>query len=374
MSTRSRAEGIRTSAWVNSLRSGFLDAFKSEREFLGVLLCGFLAVGLTQDHAGIAMWVGFAIAAYSAVANDSIQTLGTFIASNRNQKWWLLWLFVGGVFLCTVTYSFLTYDGDVTFRRLASKGFAETPTSFSFLQLSAPLVLLVLTRMKMPVSTTFLLLSSFASSASSVGSVLTKSLAGWAVAFVVSFLVWGATSKLMRRHFTGHAHPAWRAAQWVTTGGLWSVWIMQDAANVAVYLPRQMSVGHFAGFALVIFFGLGVLFWKGGERVQEVVDEKADVVDLRSATVVNLVYAAILYYFKIHSQMPMSTTWVFVGLLGGRELSMALRGSSGVSVKSATRLLLKDLAFVTVGLVVSLILAYAANTAFQAEIDAMLRF
>ena len=31
----------------------------------------------------IAMWVGFLFAAYAAVANDSIQTLGTFIASNQ---------------------------------------------------------------------------------------------------------------------------------------------------------------------------------------------------------------------------------------------------------------------------------------------------
>ena len=38
----------------------------------------------------IAMWVGFLFAAYAAVANDSIQTLGTFIASNQDRKWWVL--------------------------------------------------------------------------------------------------------------------------------------------------------------------------------------------------------------------------------------------------------------------------------------------
>ena len=45
-----------------------------------------------------------------AVANDSIQTLGTFIASNQDKKWWVLWLFIGGVFLATHSYSWLFSD------------------------------------------------------------------------------------------------------------------------------------------------------------------------------------------------------------------------------------------------------------------------
>ena len=356
---------------LGDVRSWFLELLTSERQFLTLLLLGFLVVAVTQSTPAIAMWVGFGIAAYSAVANDSIQTLGTFIASNRHQKWWVLWLFIGGIFLITVTYSFVQYDGDVTYQRLASKGFSEAPTSFTYLQLAAPLLLLILTRMKMPVSTTFLLLTAFATSASSVGSVLSKSVLGWAVAFAVSFLVWGATSKLMKRLFTGKAHPAWRVGQWITTGALWSVWIMQDAANVAVFLPRQMSFWEFGGFAVVIFLGLGLLFRKGGERVQEVVDEKAEIFDVRAATVVDLVYACILYYFKVHSEIPMSTTWVFVGLLAGRELAMALRKTSGVSVKKAAKLMGKDLGFVTIGLVVSLIVAYSANEAFRVEVNSM---
>ena len=31
--------------------------------------------------------IGFGLAAYSVVANDSVQTLGTFIASNQRFKW-----------------------------------------------------------------------------------------------------------------------------------------------------------------------------------------------------------------------------------------------------------------------------------------------
>ena len=43
----------------------------------------------------------------------------------------------------------------------------------------------------------------------------------------------------------------------------------------------------------------------------------------RSATIINTIYAAVLYYFKVLNDLPMSTTWVFVGLLCGRELAIA---------------------------------------------------
>lgn len=355
-------------------RSRFQQIIVQERIFLALLIVGFSISALTYRTPAIAMWVGFVIAAYAAVANDSIQTLGTFIASNRDKKWWILWLFIGGIFLATVTYSWLNYDGDVTYQRLASKGFATAPTEFSYLQVAAPIFLLILTRLRMPVSTTFLLLTSFAASASSVGSVLLKSLSGWALAFVGAMVVWLVLSKVFDRYFTGKAHPAWRVGQWLTTGTLWSVWIMQDAANVAVYLPRSLELWHFLIFAGVIFFGLGLLFKMGGERIQEVVEEKSKVVDVRSATIIDLVYAIILFYFKIHSSIPMSTTWVFIGLLGGRELAMALRGSSNLTAKKAAKLMSKDLLFVSIGLLVSLIIAFAVNNAFRAEVAGFIGF
>ncbi|MCB9529412.1 MAG: hypothetical protein H6703_16630 [Myxococcales bacterium] len=309
------------------------------------------------------MWVGFAIAGYSAVANDSIQTLGTFIASNPKTPWWLMWLFVGGIFLLTVGYSWIAYDGDVSHQRLLAKGFETAPTSFQFLHVAAPIFLLILTRLRMPVSTTFLLLSCFATSGEGIMGVTLKSVSGYAIAFVVAGAIWLGLGPLMKRRFVGKAHPLWHFAQWGTAGALWSVWLMQDAANIAVYLPRSLSGMQFAAFAGVIFVGLGILLWQGGEKVQAVVDEKADVVDVRAATTINLIYAAILYIFKVQSKVPMSTTWVFVGLLAGRELAMALRnsGSEGRSLRFAAKLVLKDLFYVTIGFIVALTIAAAIN-------------
>ncbi len=339
-----------------------------ERTFLIVLMVGFLVSAATYRTPHVAAWVGFAFAGYSAIANDSIQTIGTFITSNRHKAWWVLWLFMGGIFLVTATYSFVTFDGDVSYQRLASKGFETAPTEFSYLQVAAPLFLLVLTRLRMPVSTTFLLLTSFATDVGSVGKVLSKSLTGYVLAFAVALLVWMLASRMINRWTTGDAHPGWRIGQWVTSGVLWSVWLQQDAANIAVYLPRNLSVPEFLIFAGGIFLGLGLLFRMGGEKVQEIVDEKSGIVDVRAATIVDFVYALILYYFKFVSNVPMSTTWVFIGLLGGRELAMALRGASDRRWSLAMKMIARDVLLAGIGLLVSIVLAAAVNDPFRAEV------
>ena len=138
---------------------------------------------------------------------------------------------------------------------------------------------------------------------------------------------------------------------------------MQDAANIAVYLPRSLSVTELLFFLAVPVFGLGYMFKIGGERIQEVVNEKSNVVDVRAATVLDFVYAVILYIFKFVSKIPMSTTWVFVGLLAGREIAMTWQGAGeeGRSVKDALKLAGRDLLYVTIGFVISVILAAMIN-------------
>lgn len=348
----------------------FYRIIRKERTFIALIGLFFIIAGISFPHARIAQWVGFALAGYSAIANDSIQTIGTFIASNEDKKWWVLWLFIGGIFLATVFHSWYMFDGDVSNQRLAAKGFAVAPSSFSFLQVAAPIFLLILTRMRMPVSTTFLLLSCFSASASAIGKVLVKSLSGYLVAFVGAIVVWLVLSKIIKKYFVGKPHKMWTVFQWITSGTLWSVWIMQDAANIAVYLPRSLSLGQFLAFALYIFFGLGVLFYMRGDRVQKVVTEKSDVRDIRSASIIDFVYAVILYTFKIQSNIPMSTTWVFIGLLAGREIAMSFTDARGKGKPLGVSLKLvgKDAGYALFGLGVSIALAIAINPDISTDI------
>ena len=43
---------------------------------------------------------------------------------------------------------------------------------------------------------------------------------------------------------------------------------MQDAANIAVYLPRQLNIIEFLLFLLPIVAGLGWMLYQGGEKIQ----------------------------------------------------------------------------------------------------------
>ena len=57
----------------------------------------------------------------------------------------------------------------------------------------------------------------------------------------------------------------------------------------------------------------------------------------------------------------MSTTWVFIGLLGGREVAMSIRKAGHHSVSMAFRLLIKDFTYALVGLIISIAIAIGVN-------------
>jgi len=351
---------------------GIFDMFQREKLFLVIVLALGMLCFIVYPYSNIAMWVGFGLAGYAAIANDSIQTIGTFIASNKHRKWYYLWLFMGLIFVITVYYSWSTYDGDVSNQRLASKGFDVAPTEFSFLQLAAPLILLILTRMRMPGSTTFLLLNAVTTKTSAILGVLEKSLSGYFLAFFSAMIVWLLVSKFINKYFQGKPHKMWVVFQWITSGMLWSVWIQQDAANIAIFLPRSLSPWEFTAFAGYIFLGLGLLFYLKGDKIQGIVDEKSGVTDVRAATLVDFIYAFLLYYKLFESTLPMSTTWLFIGLLGGRELAISITRNKpkkrSKATKRALKMIGKDMGYALIGLVISLILALAINENIRQEL------
>ncbi len=351
-----------------------LDMVGKERNFLIILLVGFIMAAAFYTNYYVAMWLGFAFAAYSAIANDSIQTIGTFIGSNLKTKWYHLWLYIGGIFLVVVTASFLLFDGDVTWQRLAPKNGVDLyplPSSFSFLQIAAPLVLLILTRLKMPVSTTILLLSSFSAQVSGIEQMLLKSVGGYVLAFFVAIVIWFGLNTIIKKYFSKRKpRKGWVVFQWAISGVLWAVWIMQDAANIAVFLPRQLNWTEFVAFSLLIFIGLGLLFYQRGDRIQQIVSKKTKISDVRAATLVDMAYSLIMIYKLFDSTIPMSTTWVFLGLLGGREITMNfMRNKSGSEHKTrAIKMALRDVGSAFLGLIISILLAMGINQGIREDV------
>ena len=97
--------------------------------------------------------------------------------------------------------------------------------------------------------------------------------------------------------------------------------------------------------------------------MQDIVRAKTNTTDIRSATFIDLIYGCILYIFKYDyfglwgGQIPMSTTWVFIGLLAGRELGMRINLDGRIS-RTVGRMIFSDLLKVFAGLVVSVLLVF----------------
>jgi hypothetical protein len=305
----------------------------------------------------IFMVLGFILAAYSVIANDSVQTLGTWIASNNNKfKWYFLWGAASLVLLATIWYGWYFNAGDISYGRLNKIPFFD----IQWYHALAPLVLLILTRFGIPVSTSFLVLSSFAT-AIVMGDMLMKSMAGYAVAGVTAYLLW-----FFIRRFFDESTPVktahkkyWRVGQWITTGFLWSTWLMHDMANVAVFLPRVLSIEWMIFISVVFVIGLGIMFYNRGGKIQQIVIEKHNTKYVRSATIIDFVYWLILFFFKELNDVPMSTTWVFVGLLAGREL--AIRHEN---VKMVFPMLARDFFKMMTGLVASVFIVLLIHFVF----------
>jgi len=58
--------------------------------------------------------------------------------------------------------------------------------------------------------------------------------------------------------------------------------------------------------------------------------------------------------------MPMSTTWVFIGLIGGREIGIAVESKAGeeYTIWRAIKHFLYDVFLALVGLIVSLLIVW----------------
>ena len=294
-----------------------------------------------MDSTQVIMWVGFTLSAYAVVGNDSIQTLGTFLTSNERRPWWVLWAFAGSILTLTLVYGWITTGGDVSYGRLLVEFDAEAanpgapiypaPTEmerFGWPFLLPPLVLMILTRTGIPVSTSFLILTFFAPKG--LLGMIEKSLFGYGLAFVCAIVLYTLIARLLSKRFittvlTPERARFWVPLQWASTGFLWAQWLIQDFANIFVYLERSISLTELIVALVILLAFLAYIFASKGGAIQEIVREKTNTQDIRSATIIDALFGLLLLFFKELNDLPMSTTWVFLGVLAGREIAIRRR-------------------------------------------------
>ena len=176
------------------------------------------------------------------VGNDSLQTLGTFLGSNRGRTPPAAQMaFLVGLTAVVLGLGWWLNGGDPAWGRLARFPLPEEP---SWVDLLPPLVVLLLTRWGAPVSTSVLLLTAIAPA--NLAPVLFRSLAGYGLAFASALLLYGALLWLLESPPPAAAAPRngplWLALQWLSTAWLWSQWLVQDLANIYVHAapPARM--------------------------------------------------------------------------------------------------------------------------------------
>lgn len=337
----------------------------------------------------IVMWVGFFLAAYSVVGNDVIQTLGTFLTSNEKTKpWYVLWGFASIILILSLVVGYYDLLGNadkypIAYGRLDKY---DMPEIYHWYYLLPPLVLLLITRSGIPISTTFMILTLFSlqkipneigemtasvfDTDAKLGGMIFKSLMGYLIAFATAIVVYISITGFAAKKFVNNPlsegnHRIWVVLQWLSTGFLWFQWLTQDLANIYIYLKGGENMGFFEFFiSVLILVGLlGYIFYRKGGAVQNVVRVKYNTADIRSATIIDFIYGLVLYTFKYDyfniwgAKLPMSTTWIFVGLLAGREIGIRLHLDKKLT-KATSKMVLSDLAKVFFGLVVSVALVF----------------
>jgi len=188
-----------------------------------------------------------------------------------------------------------------------------------------------------------------------------KSILGYIVAFGVAMILYVVLRKAVAwflEPIDPEARRVWVPIQWLSTAFLWSQWLVQDLANIFVFMPRDLSFNWLL-LGLLILIGMqGYIFYQRGGAIQQIVRSKQDVSDIRSATLIDISYGLILFFFKELNDMPMSTTWVFLGLLAGRELAMTLALGSERRIQT-WQVIASDAFKAGSGLVISVLLALA---------------
>lgn len=400
---------------------------------------------------------GFGMACLAVMGNDALQTLGPFLAS---QRWrgnrWLQGLVLAVVLCVVLLLSWVAGGGDPAWGRLDR---FPLPDPFRWRDLVPLLALLVLTRLGLPVSTSFLVLTAMAPV--QLGGMVRKSLAGYGVAFGLAALLYGllapwlegqppeleaiqseephlgaplsrpsvseaqrfgaslseaqrpesslseaerseaplsrpsvSEAQLPETPLSEALRPessvseaersegplsvvpgsavallklaqpgglvSWQALQWLATVVLWCQWLVQDLANIYVYLPRRLNLAELLATLVVLCGAVALIVTLGGGPIQGRLRSKCRLADPRATTVISLLYGLVLLLFLGGDRLPMSTSWLFLGLLAGREVGLTCRGTgkpAGAMVQDLTWDLLRAAAGLATSLVVALLVA-----------------
>ena len=230
------------------------------------------------------MLAGVLMASYAVLANDFLQTLSAFYSANQGRiAWGWQWGFICAVLVITAVSGWYVSGGDLGFGQL---DLIPRPATFGWHHAVAPAVLLGVTMLRLPVSTTLMILSAFTTSLQ-LEQILTRSFLSYVGALLLGYGAWYVLSRWLNYNEFKPMSPKnrwfWLATLWGATAFMWVLWLRHDLANIVVFMPR-----HLSGFEVIVILGvmcgvLALLFHQKGGPIQIVMVDKTGHDQLRSA-------------------------------------------------------------------------------------------
>jgi hypothetical protein len=316
-----------------------------------LFVCPFFARGEQVN------WIAMIIASFAIVGNDSPQLIGTYLATRRNEKWYETFAFVAIIFVVILTLCWFVYNQEVHFSILNN----VTQRKINKYYLIAPLILLFLTHNGIPTSSTFLMLSVFLDK-NNIIYMLTKTAASYFVSFAASAYIFSMILKKYRKYLLNTTSTEdkylyiWNYLQIISTVLLVINWLCFSISNITVFLPRKLNPHDFLLFMFILLYTLASVLSNKSNKMQEILSSKKNANNLKINVLINLLFSTILFVFKVISNISIATTFVFLGILAGKEVAIAFSESDifGKTYKKTILTVLRDINKCILGVCVSL--------------------
>ena len=264
--------------------------FNKKNLALFLLLLAIFLLG----NGNIFAWIITSLVTYNVVFNNSIQTIGLFIASNKNKGIFYNLLFFSSIFVFTVLLSWFLTDREVHYHLLDTINYSRIGLQFLLL----PILLSFLTKKQVPLSATFLIIPLFADS-STISSMVNKTTVSYFLSLIGSLIIYKFLYTKYKNLLVDEKSDTgkiWIVAEYVSTGILWFSWLTVSLCNFVIFLPRKFDIIDLILFSIVGIITLYCILISNGGEIQKIIDQKSDVKNIKTTVIFNSLFAFALLF------------------------------------------------------------------------------
>lgn len=309
-------------------------------------------------------WLIVAFTTYNIMFNNSIQTIGLFIASNGDKKTIPNLIFFSSIFVLSILVSWFLTSKEVHYHLLDSINYEEDYINVLFIFL--PILLYFFTKKRIPVSATFLVIPLFANK-NTIESMINKTSVSYFLSLITSLVVYNLLYKKYKNVISNekeNTSKTWLMAEYVSTGVLWFSWLTVSLCNFVVFLPREFLIYDLLLLSIIGIITIYCILVSNGGEIQKIITQKSDVKNIKTAVIFNTLFSFMLLFIQHINNVPITSTWMFLGVLAGREIAISLNTfhlNGALKYKNCLLKIWRDLSSAILGIILSLIFVYIFN-------------